>query len=469
MGFRFRKSIKLAPGVKLNLGKKSAGISVGGKLAGVSLNSRTGGRARVSLPGTGLSYSTKIGDHTGGRSRKRASTQMDSPAGSPAVCTDSAAPCSGRRPPNWGKIIRWVLAAIVCVWAIVNIPSATSVLLTVLAVLIAPIGAIDRLLAERLHIKKWIKVTGLTALFILALCLSPTSPDTSTAEQAADSLVQQTQTDTAASSGITASQFAEEFHAAIQNAGLTAADEGTAADGSHDWLAKTSGGEFSAAIRISTDDTGHVNLVTAACSGVSTNPSGVSAVCGAILQGIGLQVDLRKTLEEHDGSFVSCGGWDINSITDGSDSQSVHFVYGGDAASRVPTVSAASVPEEQPAPSEPADGAAPAAEPSSTPTSAPDPNPTPTPTPEPEPSPAPDPEPTPAPTPTLEPTPAPDPEPTPDRTIPYKENYHGHIYATPKGKRYHYEANCGGKNSEEITWDIADRRHLTPCGTCVAH
>lgn len=61
MGIRYRKSIKIAPGVKLNLGKKSAGISIGGKYGGVSFNSKTGARARVSAPGTGLSYSTKLG------------------------------------------------------------------------------------------------------------------------------------------------------------------------------------------------------------------------------------------------------------------------------------------------------------------------------------------------------------------------------------------------------------------------
>lgn len=60
MAFRFRKSIKLAPGVKLNLGKKSVGVSVGGKYGGVSFNSRSGSRAHVSAPGTGLSYSTSL-------------------------------------------------------------------------------------------------------------------------------------------------------------------------------------------------------------------------------------------------------------------------------------------------------------------------------------------------------------------------------------------------------------------------
>ena len=56
MGFRFRKSFKIAPGVKLNLGKKSAGISVGGK--GFRKSFSTSGRSTTSVgvPGTGLSY-----------------------------------------------------------------------------------------------------------------------------------------------------------------------------------------------------------------------------------------------------------------------------------------------------------------------------------------------------------------------------------------------------------------------------
>ena len=59
MGLRFRKSVKIAPGVKLNIGKKSVGVSVGGKHGGGSFNSKSGARARISAPGTGLSYSKK--------------------------------------------------------------------------------------------------------------------------------------------------------------------------------------------------------------------------------------------------------------------------------------------------------------------------------------------------------------------------------------------------------------------------
>ena len=50
MGSRFRKSFKVAPGVRVNLGKKSTGISIGGKYGGISVNSKTGARARVHCP-----------------------------------------------------------------------------------------------------------------------------------------------------------------------------------------------------------------------------------------------------------------------------------------------------------------------------------------------------------------------------------------------------------------------------------
>lgn len=55
MGFRFRKSIKIAPGVKLNVGKKGiSSVSIGGK--GYTKNiSKRGTRTTVSL-GHGVSY-----------------------------------------------------------------------------------------------------------------------------------------------------------------------------------------------------------------------------------------------------------------------------------------------------------------------------------------------------------------------------------------------------------------------------
>ena len=60
MGTRYRKSIKVAPGVRVNVGKKSVGISAGNEYSGISVNSKTGAHARISAPGTGMSYTTKI-------------------------------------------------------------------------------------------------------------------------------------------------------------------------------------------------------------------------------------------------------------------------------------------------------------------------------------------------------------------------------------------------------------------------
>lgn len=56
MGLRFRKSIKIAPGLKLNIGKSSVGLSAGVKGAHVSVNSKGRVTKSVGIPGTGVSY-----------------------------------------------------------------------------------------------------------------------------------------------------------------------------------------------------------------------------------------------------------------------------------------------------------------------------------------------------------------------------------------------------------------------------
>ena len=60
MAFRFRKSVKILPGVKVNLGKKSASVSIGNKFGGVTINSKNGVTKRVSVPGTGISFTEKV-------------------------------------------------------------------------------------------------------------------------------------------------------------------------------------------------------------------------------------------------------------------------------------------------------------------------------------------------------------------------------------------------------------------------
>lgn len=60
MGFRFRKSFRVAPGIRLNLGSKSASVRVGPKGFGVTASTTGKKRLGASIPGTGLSYSKSI-------------------------------------------------------------------------------------------------------------------------------------------------------------------------------------------------------------------------------------------------------------------------------------------------------------------------------------------------------------------------------------------------------------------------
>lgn len=63
MAFRFRKSIKIAPGVRLNVGKKGGSFTVGRRGSSVNFGSR-GVHSNVGIPGTGLSYRSKIAGST---------------------------------------------------------------------------------------------------------------------------------------------------------------------------------------------------------------------------------------------------------------------------------------------------------------------------------------------------------------------------------------------------------------------
>lgn len=60
MGWRYRKSINIGGGTRLNIGSKSVGISTGRKGFRISSNSRTGSQVTVGIPKTGLSYRQRL-------------------------------------------------------------------------------------------------------------------------------------------------------------------------------------------------------------------------------------------------------------------------------------------------------------------------------------------------------------------------------------------------------------------------
>jgi hypothetical protein len=78
MGFRFRKTIKIMPGVRLNLSKSGVSLSLGRR--GASLNIGTGGaKATVGIPGSGISYSTHLGKLPLGDDDRQPKSDSDSP------------------------------------------------------------------------------------------------------------------------------------------------------------------------------------------------------------------------------------------------------------------------------------------------------------------------------------------------------------------------------------------------------
>ncbi|MEZ4816289.1 MAG: DUF4236 domain-containing protein [Bdellovibrionota bacterium] len=60
MSFRFRRTLKIAPGLRLNLGKTGVSLSAGVRGARVTFGSKRGTTATVGLPGSGLHYTTTL-------------------------------------------------------------------------------------------------------------------------------------------------------------------------------------------------------------------------------------------------------------------------------------------------------------------------------------------------------------------------------------------------------------------------
>jgi hypothetical protein len=77
MGFRFRRSVKILPGIRLNFGNRGVSTSIGVRGAHVTLGH---GKVRetVGLPGTGLSYTHVSTPH-------QSATDAPGEAQSPAV------------------------------------------------------------------------------------------------------------------------------------------------------------------------------------------------------------------------------------------------------------------------------------------------------------------------------------------------------------------------------------------------
>lgn len=71
MGFKVRKSIKIAPGVRLNVSSKNIGLSAGVRGARVSVNTNGRTTRTVGIPGTGISHTKSTSTGSGRRPAPR--------------------------------------------------------------------------------------------------------------------------------------------------------------------------------------------------------------------------------------------------------------------------------------------------------------------------------------------------------------------------------------------------------------
>lgn len=82
MATRFRKSVKIAPGVRATVGKKGASLSVGTKGARYTMNTSGRKTTTVGVPGTGVSYV-----HTSSTSKRKGASGSAGPVKlSPKKC-----------------------------------------------------------------------------------------------------------------------------------------------------------------------------------------------------------------------------------------------------------------------------------------------------------------------------------------------------------------------------------------------
>jgi hypothetical protein len=109
MPFGFRKSFKIAPGLRFNVSKRGVGISSGRRGMRVSASTNRKARFTASIPKTGLSYTTTLG----GSSKKRRKVKAEQP--SPASVNPTLLPLRTGAGP---KYLLWAVIAIIVAGAL---------------------------------------------------------------------------------------------------------------------------------------------------------------------------------------------------------------------------------------------------------------------------------------------------------------------------------------------------------------
>ena len=144
MGLRFRKSIKIAPGVKINLNKKSTSVTFGGKGVHYTASSTGKKTASVGIPGTGISYT-----QTTGQSSKQKKTNK---GGSQPMPTAPQANFQDPDHKKWYQKTGWIIALFL-MWKYTNWKKPIKGIITALILIIALSGIVSPDKLEQITLK----------------------------------------------------------------------------------------------------------------------------------------------------------------------------------------------------------------------------------------------------------------------------------------------------------------------------
>ena len=144
MGIRFRKSIKIAPGVKVNLNKKSTSVTFGGKGIHRTISSTGKKSTSIGLPGSGMYYTTSSGGSGNAKKKKTGgSSGTDYNVASEAPDPSEALEKFSDRALRTYRILFGILCALCLFVALVGFV-ASHIIFGIIFVLVAmiPIGVI---------------------------------------------------------------------------------------------------------------------------------------------------------------------------------------------------------------------------------------------------------------------------------------------------------------------------------------
>ena len=147
MGWRFRKSVKLAPGVRINFGKKSTSLSIGGKGFRKTFSSTGRTTTTFGIPGTGLSYS----ESTKKPKKRRSASKSLPPKASIRWEEPAIMPANKPGTNKLGKVIHIILHPSAKTYRIcgiiIQVTSVLLLLMSLLLTLATPVGIVGILLA----------------------------------------------------------------------------------------------------------------------------------------------------------------------------------------------------------------------------------------------------------------------------------------------------------------------------------